>query len=133
MRLLRSTSFLFALVAIALAVWTSQAGAGEIASITAEGLHARLQEKREKPLIVDVREPEEFNGGHIAGALLAPLAGVADSMERVPRDREIVLVCRSGRRSGKAYEVLAARGFSSLRNMEGGMLAWEKLGYPTVK
>lgn len=101
-------------------------------TITAQALHARLQSK-ETPLVVDVREPSEFQDGHIEGAKLAPLGSVEKGVADIPRDREIVLVCRSGRRSGKAQELLAARGYTNLRNMEGGMLAWEKNAYPIVK
>ncbi|HEY0592857.1 MAG TPA: rhodanese-like domain-containing protein, partial [Thermoanaerobaculia bacterium] len=54
----------------------------------------------------------------------------AKELEDVPKDREIVLVCRSGNRSGKAQRILAERGYTGLENMEGGMLAWEKHGYP---
>lgn len=102
------------------------------AVITAQALHARLQSK-DKPLIVDVREPSEFQEGHIQGAKLAPLGSVEQGIAGIARDREIVLVCRSGRRSGKAQELLTARGYTRLQNMEGGMLAWERNGYPVVK
>jgi rhodanese-related sulfurtransferase len=109
------------------------AGAAPQAEITAGELHERLQSAGEKPLVVDVREPDEFEAGHIAGAQLAPLATVAEDLRSVDRNREIVLVCRSGNRSGKAQRALAARGFTSMRNMTGGMIAWEKRGYPVVK
>ncbi|HET7705637.1 MAG TPA: rhodanese-like domain-containing protein [Thermoanaerobaculia bacterium] len=108
------------------------AGEQRATTITAPALHARLQSK-EKPIIVDVREPSEFQEGHIQGAKLAPLGSVEQGVEGIAKDREIVLVCRSGRRSGKAQELLTARGYTKLQNMEGGMLAWEKNGYPVVK
>ena len=102
-------------------------------TMTAEGVHQRLQSEAEKPLVVDVREPDEFEAGHIREALLAPLGDVEKQLAGVPKEREIILVCRSGRRSGIAAKALAERGYSKLWNMEGGMLAWEKLGYPVVK
>ena len=105
----------------------------KIETITAEELQKRLTSTEVKPLLVDVREPNEFDAVHIEGALLAPLGSVAKDMASVDKNREIVLVCRSGRRSGLAYEILAERGFTSLKNMQGGMIAWEKLGYPVVK
>ena len=107
--------------------------ADEIATITAEALHKTLEAKAEHPLVIDVREPAEFEASHIDGALLAPLATVEENLAQIPKDREIVLVCRSGRRSGIAYERLAARGYTRMWNMTGGMVAWEKLGYPVVK
>ena len=107
--------------------------ADDIRLISPETLQQRLSGKGAKPLVVDVREVEEYQSGHIAGARLAPLAKVEEGLAGVPRDRELVLVCRSGRRSAKAYELLAERGFTRLWNLEGGMLAWEKLGYPVTK
>ena len=103
------------------------------ATITAEALHARLQSSDRKPLVVDVREPHEFRQGHIDGATLAPLRDVVDALEGTDKNREIVLVCRSGNRSGKAQKLLAERGYMQLRNMEGGMVDWEKRGFPVTK
>ena len=103
------------------------------ATITADALRQRLQTKEPAPLVVDVREPHEFAQGHIEGAKLAPLGRVVEELGNVEKDREIVLVCRTDNRSGKAQKLLAARGFTTLRNMDGGMVAWQKRGYPVVK
>lgn len=102
-------------------------------TITADALHDRLQSGGAKPLLVDVREPAEFDEVRIDGAQLAPLGSVVEDLEDVPKDREIVLICRSGNRSGKAQKALAERGYTGVTNMEGGMLAWEKRGYPVVR
>ncbi|PTL84907.1 rhodanese-like domain-containing protein [Vitiosangium sp. GDMCC 1.1324] len=84
---------------------------------------------------VDVREPAEFDGllGHIAGTELVPLRTVETAAERWPRDAELVLVCRSGGRSGKAAAQLASKGFSRVMNLRGGMLAWNEAGLPVVR
>jgi sulfur-carrier protein adenylyltransferase/sulfurtransferase len=103
------------------------------ARITADALHQRLKEQGEKPLVVDVREPHEFEAVRIDGARLAPLGSVAASLEDVDKNREIVLVCRTDNRSGKAQRLLADRGYTRLQNMEGGMVAWEKRDLPVVK
>lgn len=105
----------------------------KIETMTAQAVHQRLQSEGAKPLVVDVREPDEFEAGHIGEALLAPLDDVEKHLASVPKEREIVLVCRSGRRSGIAAKKLSERGYTKLWNMEGGMLAWQKLGYPIVK
>ena len=127
----------FALAAALIACGTGADDAAtadpKTATITAEALHQRLQANDAKPLVVDVREPHEFTAGHIDGAQLAPLGGVVRDLGSVEKDREIVLVCRSGNRSGKAQKLLAERGYTSLRNMEGGMLAWEKRGHPVAR
>ena len=122
---------LFLMVAIAVPSFGQSSDA--IATITAESLNAKLRAKDDKPLVVDVREPEEFEAGHIAGALLAPLATVDKGVASIAKDREIALVCRSGRRSAIAYRRLAELGYTHLLNLEGGMVAWEKLGYEVVK
>lgn len=111
---------------------TSEAAA-PAKTITATALHQRLQSDDPKPLVVDVREPSEFEGGHIAEAQLVPLGTVEDGLANVPKDKEIVLVCRSGNRSGKAQDRLAQRGYTNLKNMEGGMLAWERAQLPVAK
>ena len=128
-----------AAVAFSLALGThcaaddQKAAEPQVATISAEALLARLQSSENKPLVVDVREQSEFDEVHIQEAMLAPLGSVTQGVADVPKDREIVLVCRSGRRSAKAYEVLAATGYTRLSHLEGGMLAWEKAGNPVVR
>jgi len=80
--------------------------------------------------LIDVREPSEFQDGHIAGAELVPLATVAASARTWPREAPLVVVCRSGGRSSNASRQLAALGFSQVMNMAGGMLAWDGAGLP---
>lgn len=85
--------------------------------------------------LVDVREPDEFTGelGHLEGAELVPLATVAESAASWDRSAEIVLVCRSGGRSGKAAAALANMGFTRLVNMVGGMLAVNEAKLPVSR
>lgn len=96
-------------------------------------LHQRLQAGDPKPLVVDVREPAEFAAGHIAEAQLVPLGTVEEGLANVPKDKEIILVCRSGNRSGQAQARLAQRGYTNLTNVEGGMLAWERAQLPVSR
>ncbi len=81
---------------------------------------------------VDVREPDEFTGelGHVPGARLVPLATLPEAAVGWSRDRDIVVVCRSGARSTRAITELAKRGFSRLYNLRGGMLAWNQAHLP---
>ncbi len=89
------------------------------------------------PVLLDVREPEEFVGelGHIAGALPVPL----DALERrLPKlsgyhDRELVVICRAGARSATAAAMLHRLGFAQARNLTGGMLAWVRAGLPVQR
>jgi rhodanese-related sulfurtransferase len=74
--------------------------------------------------LLDVREPSEFASGHIRGAINIPLGTLASSLQQVPKDQEIVTICRSGRRSQAALETLRAKGYTKARNFLGGMLSW---------
>lgn len=85
--------------------------------------------------LVDVREPQEFTGdlGHVPGAQLVPLGKLVEATAGWDRDAEIVLVCRSGRRSARAATELAKRGFRHLYNLRGGMLAWNAAHLPVER
>lgn len=76
--------------------------------------------------VVDVREPAEFACKRLAGSRNVPLSQVETA--ELPKDRPILLVCRSGRRSAEAARRLAARGFTDLTNLKGGLLAVEAAG-----
>jgi rhodanese-related sulfurtransferase len=84
-------------------------------------------------VLVDVREPEEWRAGRAPGAVLIPLGQLAACLCDLPRDRELIAVCRSGRRSGLAAEQLRRAGFARARNKAGGMLAWAREGLPVER
>lgn len=83
--------------------------------------------------LVDVREAQEWNEGHIEGAELVPLAGLAGKSSDWPRDKPIVLVCRSGARSGRAAQQLENAGFTRVASLRGGVLAWANEGRKLVR
>lgn len=99
--------------------------------VTPDDVHASAGKCR----LVDVREPHEYTGelGHIDGAELVPLATVEAAASAWDKKEELVLVCRSGNRSGKAAAALLALGFEKPMNMVGGMLAWNEHGLPVAK
>lgn len=82
-------------------------------------------------LLVDVREPNEFEEVHAEGATLIPLSEFEARCSELPRDRELVMICRSGARSARAGEYLKAQGYSQVVNLAGGTLAWANEGLPT--
>jgi rhodanese-related sulfurtransferase len=94
-----------------------------IKQITPEELKVKLNNGAH-PAIIDVREAEEVAEGMIPGAIHIPLGELALRQNEIEQTEEIILVCRSGNRSQKAYEFLEAQGFTGLFNMSGGMLAW---------
>lgn len=96
---------------------------------------AEVQEKLKngkRPFLLDVREKQELREGYISGAKLIPLRQLGSRMKELPKDREIVCVCRSGNRSRSAARQLIAAGYSA-SNMKGGMLAWSWSKLPMKK
>ena len=84
-------------------------------------------------LLIDVREPDEWAGGHVAGALHIPLGALAARLAEVPPDRAVLLLCRSGNRSGRATALLRERGYARAANVEGGIIAWQGAGFPVTR
>ncbi|MGZ8695378.1 MAG: molybdopterin-synthase adenylyltransferase MoeB [Gaiellaceae bacterium] len=86
------------------------------------------------PVLVDTREPAEWSQGHLEGATLIPPAVVTEQIGSVApdRDRPVLLYCRSGVRSLRAAQALKALGYAEPINVDGGIIAWEAAGYPTV-
>ena len=82
-------------------------------------------------LLLDVREADEWDTGHASGASWLPMGQVRDRQDELPRDRRIVVVCRSGGRSAAVTESLRAWGFDAV-NLAGGMCAWSAAGLPIV-
>lgn len=96
---------------------------------------AAIASARGNVRIVDVREPYEFNDelGHIAGAELVPLSSIGAHSRTWDREAELIVVCRSGGRSARAAEMLAAAGFRRVMNLAGGMLAYNAARLPVAR
>lgn len=84
---------------------------------------------RQGALLVDVREPDEFDEVHAEGAVLIPLGDVPGRAGEIPAGRDTLLICRSGARSQRAAEYLAGLGHQ-VANVTGGTLAWVERGLP---
>lgn len=82
--------------------------------------------------LLDVRQPEEWNEYHVPGTTLIPLGELASRVNELPKDKEIVVICRSGNRSQEGRDILLNAGFSNVTSMAGGVLDWRSAGYPTV-
>jgi len=88
--------------------------------------------KGEEFLILDVRTPDEFNEGHIEGAVLIPVDELERRLDELPKDKPIITYCRSGVRSRNAANILLENGFSKVYDMKGGIIEWINKGYPAV-
>jgi rhodanese-related sulfurtransferase len=99
----------------------------DVEETSVQEAHARIGDY----FLLDVREPHELDGplGHVAGARLVPLGALDRDAGTLPADRVILAVCRSGRRSARACEILAAHGRRAI-NLAGGMIAWNQAGLP---
>jgi len=83
-------------------------------------------------VVIDVREPHEYQAGHLPDATLIPVNSVFARREELPKDKKIVFVCAVGQRSALAAEMAAAAGLPAdhLYTLEGGTEAWRKAGEP---
>lgn len=87
-------------------------------------------------ILVDCREINEWNEGHIPTALFIPLSEFQAEWKKhltdADKNKEIILQCRSGRRSLSAAQILLSEGFENLNNLDGGILDWQDRGYKIV-
>jgi rhodanese-related sulfurtransferase len=81
--------------------------------------------------VLDVRTQEEWNEYHVPNTTLIPLEQLPARLSEVPRDRQVVVVCRSGNRSQQGRDILLNAGFEQVTSMTGGLNEWRASGYPT--
>lgn len=84
-------------------------------------------------VVLDVREPSEYAEGHIPGVSLIPMGQVPDRLSEIPKDKTVIVTCRSGNRSGQITDYLRQQGYTNVHNMEGGIVAWQQAGLPVEK
>jgi rhodanese-related sulfurtransferase len=133
----KNNFLLWGLVALVIvgvsAVWFTSRGGAESASYPREiSVEAAATKRDAGAFILDVRQPEEWNEFHIPGSTLIPLGELASRVDELPRDQEIVVVCRSGNRSAQGRDILLEAGFTQVTSMAGGVTQWNAAGYPTV-
>lgn len=96
----------------------------EITKIDVETLQKRLE--NDETILLDVREVDEYIGGHIKEAVNAPLSSLNETELPYPKDEPIYVICRSGNRSAQAAQLLQQRGYTEIYDVSGGMIAWEQ-------
>lgn len=89
---------------------------------------AAQMQAQQKAVIVDVRENDEWNSGHIAGAIHIPLSEIQTHLDQLSKyqNSSLIMQCRSGARSAKAANLLKVAGFNNVYNLDGGLNAWQK-------
>ncbi len=100
-------------------------------ALTVQELKAELDSGRSL-FLLDVREPDEVAMGAIPGVVPVPMGQVASRLSEVPTDQDVVVICRSGGRSGRITEQLLASGYTRVRNLSGGTMSWSALIDPSV-
>ncbi len=90
---------------------------------------------RKDAVVIDVRDIGEFEAGHIVGAKHVPEAQLAERITELEkfRDKPVILVCRTGARSGSAVKILRSNAFTEAVNLGGGIVAWGQAGMPLQK
>lgn len=128
-------SIIVLIVSIGAIFWPGTEKATEPAG-QALSLNVSVQEayqlRQEGAFILDVRQPDEWEQGHIPSATLIPLDELASRLDEVPQEQIVVVVCRSGNRSAQGRDILLRAGFTQVTSMDGGMNSWQAMGYETV-
>jgi len=123
-----------AIVTYVAVLWLSLTSVVSVAATEVDVIQAQDMNKK-GALLLDVREPGEYAEAHAPNAVLIPLGQLASRLDEIAsyKDRQIAVMCRSGRRSGIATDLLQQAGYSKVSNVRGGIIAWEKAGLAEVK
>ncbi len=125
--------FAVAVAAGGMLLWPMLSGAAGASALTANGAVQLIN--REKAVVVDVRDAEEFAGGHIVGAKNLPMAQLEEKLPAAVKNKglPVLLVCASGVRANKAVAMAKKLGFEKAQAIGGGMKGWRDAGLPTEK
>lgn len=124
--------WMMALVALGLIAVAPRLMGQDVAEVNVQQAQSMSQQG---VLLLDVREESEYAALHAPQAKLIPLGDVSSRLKEIEvyKDKPIVVVCRSGRRSARAVAILKEAGFTQVSNVQGGMIAWEQAGLTTIK
>lgn len=107
----------------------NNAGGSVVQDITPQQYQTQFGQTNTPHFLLDVRRPDEFSTGHIAGAANIAVETLADNLASVPRDMPVIVYCHSGNRSAQAAQILKDAGYTQIYDM-GGINDWEAAGYP---
>ncbi|MDX5982107.1 rhodanese-like domain-containing protein [Exiguobacterium profundum] len=121
----RISLFVGVLALIAIFIFVITSGKDGIKKIDVKTLQKKLE--NEEITLLDVRESSEYEGGHIEGAVNAPLSSLDANQLPYPKDEPIYVICRSGNRSAQAASQLQDAGYTEIYDVSGGMIAWQSI------
>ena len=112
--------------------WLKGGAVAPIASLTVQEAWERIGagKKGAGPVLLDVREPGEYARGHARGARNLPLGQLAQRVNDVPKDRDVLVICQSGHRSSNATRLLLQSGYTRVWNVTGGTTVWRMCQLP---
>jgi rhodanese-related sulfurtransferase len=124
-------AFVVVLMLVIKAEYEHQAGRANLVDPTAA---IRLM-NNDDAVVIDVREANDFNNGHIKNAKNVPMSSFKSQLESLEKHREkpVLMYCRSGSTSGKACRMLKKSGFSNIHNLAGGIVGWQDANLPLTK
>ncbi len=102
-----------------------------VVPITADEAYEAYNSGRDY-IFLDVRSEDEYNSGHIKGAVLIPVDTLESRLNELPEDKPIIVYCKAGVRSARAAGILVENGFTEVYDMDGGITEWIDKGYPTI-
>ena len=114
---------------------TAANGEIDLATLPALLDPATVNQLRERAdvLLIDVREQAEYNEGHIPGITLIPMGEIPGRLAEIPKDKTVVVTCRSGNRSSQVASYLQQQGFTNIHDLQGGIVAWQQAGLPVER
>ena len=107
---------------------------GSVPEVSPKDLQVELAKTRNRPNLLDVRTMSEWKQGAIKNSVLVPVNVLPRQVNALPfdKDQPVVAICRSAHRSVGAVRLLKAAGYTNVRQLAGGMLAWQNLNFPTI-
>ena len=116
----------------ALAAQSALAADAPLPVVSQDAFLALVKADAQALFVLDVRTPEEYAAGYVPGAVNIPVDQLASRLAEVPRNREVIVYCRSGRRAAVAGEALKEHGYTRLEHLEGDMLGWQDAKLPVA-
>ncbi len=112
---------------------TDQANA-QLITVSADEAATLQEDAPEGTVVLDVRTPEEFAGGHLEGAVMVDFYApdFADQLAQLDGNTPYLLYCRSGNRSGQTLTLMRQMGFTDVTEIDGGIVAWQEAGHPVT-